>query len=257
MYRFLLIIGLFAAQASVGDTHPAPALDYPTSKLWLHRANTVAKAQMGVSRYPGIEVDVIYYQGVDRFDVRHRWLAASSGLTLDALLASLEGQPRVWVDFKNANWWNSRGAAKRLVVLMQRHGVTGRVIVEARNPRALSRIAQEGVPVSWWLPAFDLTATSAQLAGHARDVRGMLAESGIGVVSAPHTYAAFLTEHLQDVPAHLWTNGLKVPRDEAQVSALETMPNVRVLLVDVRVDQPSRKVQKQGLDDASTHQPKT
>lgn len=242
MYRILLIFAVFAAHPATGEMLAAPALDYPATKRWLHRANTVSKAREGVSRYPGVEVDVIYYQGADRFDVRHRWLAGSSGLTLDRLLASLDGQPRVWVDFKNANWWNARPAAKRLVVLMQRHGITGRVIVEAKNPRALRRIAEEGLPVSWWLPAFDPTAGNAQLGGHAREIRATLQESGIGVVSAPHTYAAFLAEHLQDVPAHLWTNGLKLPRDEEEVAALEALPNVRVLLIDVRGDGAGKPV---------------
>ncbi len=235
MSRSLLLMFALAISATPESwckTQTVRAFDYPDSKRWTHRANLIAKAKQGLSRYPGIEVDVVYYQGVDRFDVRHRLLARASGLTLEELLGSLPGKPRVWIDFKNLSWWNARPAAKRLIVLMQRYDLDARVIVESKNARALQRIAAEGLAVSWWLPAFDPDAAAPVLSRRAADISDVVKTLDIHVVSAPHTYAGFLAEYLQPLPAHIWTNGLKLPRDEAEVLRLETMPNLRVILVD-------------------------
>tara|TARA_B100000676_G_scaffold306604_1_gene363166 strand:+ start:86 stop:784 length:699 start_codon:yes stop_codon:yes gene_type:complete len=230
MLRLLLSLVLFAPSLYA----EMPAFDYPDSKRWLHRANTVDKARGGLERYPGIEVDVVYYQGVDRFDVRHRFFAMPSGLTLDRLLAELDGQPRVWVDFKNATWWNAPFAARRLVVLAQRHGLAGRILVEAKNARISARMSAEGVPVSLWLQDLDAESTPDRLLQRVGDIRAALDRYEIGIVSAPHRYAPLLAEHFTDFRAHVWTNGLKLPRDEEAVAELEALANVRIILVDER-----------------------
>ncbi len=230
MLRLLMCLLLIAPLARA----ETPTLGYPESKRWLHRANSVDKAQDGLRRYPGVEVDVVYYQGIDRFDVRHRWLAMPSGLTLDELLGQLDGRPRVWVDFKNATWWNAPSAGRRLVVLAQRHGLAGRVIAEAKSARVLARMSAEGVPVSFWLPQFDVNAPPERLAQRATRLRTTLRRFNIEVVSASHLYADFIAEHLPEFRAHIWTNGLKLPRDEPAVARLEGFDNVRVILVDER-----------------------
>ena len=42
----------------------------------------------------------------------------------------------------------------------------------------------------------------------------------------------FLQEYLPGVRLHVWTNGLKLPRDEARIAELEAVPMIKVILVD-------------------------
>ncbi len=227
----LLVLGLWTNTSAGGD--PA-VLDYPTSKRWLHRANTIEKANTGLQSYPGMEVDVIYYQGADRFDVRHRWFAMASGLTLANLLAETRSPDlALWLDFKNATWWNAPAAAKRMLILIHRHNLAGRVVVEAKEPAALEQFNKLGIATSYWVEHFEPGSRPLeQLRETAQALRETLDRYQISAISCHYEMVPFLQEYLPGVRLHVWTNGLKLPRDEARIAELEAVPMIKVILVD-------------------------
>ena len=124
-----------------------------------HRANSVDAARAALrGSFCGIEVDV-RWRGEFGLIVAHdplprSWSSVGS-LSLPGLLDSIPPVPGlIWLDFKNLAPDNAAAAAAYLNKIVARHGLSGRVIVEARRPWALwllHRRAATTLP-AYWVP---------------------------------------------------------------------------------------------------------
>lgn len=132
-----------------------PTLSGPQfeEKLFLHRANTIQKMRLFEGKYIGFEIDVVFDQRLNEFDIYHP-PQSSIGLYLDDYLKKIGNvqQKRIWLDFKNLNETNYKHALERLSILMQKYGMRrNQLILESSNPDFLSHFKSH-VFTSYYLP---------------------------------------------------------------------------------------------------------
>ena len=104
------------------------------SKVWLHRANDIAKAQYFQDKFDGLEVDVHFVDSLNTFVVQHDF-GANSDLRLEDWIASLDNRSELcyWIDFKNLDKGNMRAASKEMARLRKTYKLKNWIIVESSN----------------------------------------------------------------------------------------------------------------------------
>ena len=178
----LVALILIGAWVFIRATHPSP-ISLPAScrapVFLAHRANSVDAARAALRHgFCGIEVDV-RWRGEFGLVVAHdplpkSWSSAGS-LSLPGLLDSIPQLPGlIWLDFKNLAPDNAAPAAAYLNEVLARHGLYGRVIVEARQPWALWLLHRRAATT---LPAYWIPDRPPGLRGLASDFRlGLVTE---------------------------------------------------------------------------------
>lgn len=123
------------------------------SKVWLHRANDIAKAQYYQDKYAGLEVDVHFVDSLNTFVVQHDF-GESSTLRLEDWFASLDNRANLgfWIDFKNLDKGNMRASAKEMARLHKRFKLHNRIIVESSNAECLKAFAKKRFYTSYYIP---------------------------------------------------------------------------------------------------------
>ncbi|MCP4548685.1 MAG: hypothetical protein GY835_19685, partial [bacterium] len=123
-------------------------------RIWPHRVNSIGKLREVTRIFRGLELDVVFLEEENRFDVNHP-PAPSIGLTLESFWAAV-GTPSpygFWLDFKNLSAQNHRAALDRLAALADRFELTREaVIVESQQPLLLDAFGKAGFSTSYYLP---------------------------------------------------------------------------------------------------------
>lgn len=123
------------------------------SKVWLHRANDIAKAQYFQDKYAGLEVDVHFVDTLNTFVVQHDF-GANSTLMLEEWFASLDNRSNLgfWIDFKNLDKGNMRASAKEMARLRKNYKLKNRIIVESSNAECLKAFKKKKFCTSYYIP---------------------------------------------------------------------------------------------------------
>jgi len=123
------------------------------SKVWLHRANDIAKAQYFQDKYAGLEVDVHFVDTLNTFVVQHDF-GANSTLRLEEWFASLDNRSNLgfWIDFKNLDKGNMRASAKEMARLRKNYKLKNRIIVESSNAECLKAFKKIKFCTSYYIP---------------------------------------------------------------------------------------------------------
>lgn len=141
----------------------APMFFDKCRKAWAHRGfvgkgreNTVGSVRRAIERgATGVEVDILYDVETGRFMVSHnRPYQQTDGniLTLDQLFSRIEADTYYWLDAKDLSdlWpWQAKGAVKRLTMILEKHGLKERALVESRSPFYLAWLADHGIHTSY------------------------------------------------------------------------------------------------------------
>jgi len=123
------------------------------SKVWLHRANDIAKAQYFKDKYAGLEVDVHFVDSLNTFVVQHDF-GANSKLRLEDWFASIDNRSNLgfWIDFKNLDYSNMEAAAKEMARLRESYNLKGMIIVESSNAGCLKVFDDLHFRTSFYIP---------------------------------------------------------------------------------------------------------
>ena len=123
------------------------------SKVWLHRANDIAKARYFQDKYAGLEVDVHFVDSLNTFIVQHDF-GANSKLHLEDWFASIDNRSNLgfWIDFKNLDYSNMKAAAKELARLRKTYKLKGIIIVESSNAGCLNAFDDLKFRTSYYIP---------------------------------------------------------------------------------------------------------
>ncbi|MCP4660812.1 MAG: sulfatase-like hydrolase/transferase [bacterium] len=219
-------------------------------KIWSHRVNSIGKLREVVRIFRGLELDVVFIENDNIFDVNHP-PAQSIGLTLESFLTAVDtpSQYRFWLDFKNLSSDNHRAALERLVILADQFELAREaVIVESQRPLLLDSFGKSGFFTSYYLPTTTVREIGAKeperLSGRESaeivEINNRIRRSNVDAVS---TFAAgydFVAKHLNGVERILlWETSLEL-HDFSHRSIMKEIiardHRIRVLLIKYRSD---------------------
>lgn len=123
-------------------------------KIWIHRVNSIEKLKEVSSNYPGFELDVVFDNYSQVFDVNHP-PQKSINLSLKEYLNSttLPLNNFIWIDFKNLNKNNFRNSVLKLNKICNELNIDKtKLIIESKSPEYLKKFNQKGFKTSFYLP---------------------------------------------------------------------------------------------------------
>lgn len=176
---------------------PALSVDRHADKLWLHRCNSVEKYAEMHTRYPNVEVDVVF-RPEGYFDVTHD-ADTTFGLTLDSLLGQTAmGGGNYWLDIKNLTPQNQSDMLSEVDSLCTAYDLSPhRLILESPRWQLLAPFTRRGYYTSCYvayekpsrLPRTELSACIDSLR--------RVADSGmVRALSFPGWWYASIRRHL-------------------------------------------------------------
>lgn len=130
---------------------------YPiTEKFWLHRSNSIEKIEELFDKYDGVELDIIFFDRQNNFDVSHD-LNENIDYPLDSFLPILATtKNKIWFDFKNLSKDNAMQSSDLLSDMLNRNNINkNEVIVESRDYNALKYFKEKGFYTSFYCPVDD------------------------------------------------------------------------------------------------------
>ena len=204
-------------------------------KVWLHRVNSIQRAERMAKQYRGMEIDVTYDATGDTFDVGHP-PAPSIGLSLDRLLAAVPdvGSHYFWIDFRNLTDANARPACARLLAIATKHGIVRHMIVESVHPTALACFTDSGFYTSYYLfPETGLPAMNTeQRTAYYAEVKAALAASHVNALSMSYESLPFVDRYFPDADVLTWYRERPSNlRYYATLAYLKARSRVQVILI--------------------------
>ncbi|MEX2597819.1 MAG: hypothetical protein WEC59_12915 [Salibacteraceae bacterium] len=208
-----------------------------TTEIWVHRVNSIMKWNEVSRSYNGIETDVVFENG--RFDVNHP-PAESIDLSLNELLSSQENIDDfgVWLDFKNLTDDNAHDAMKRLNFIVDSlHIKRNRIIIEAKNTKALSVFQESGFNASYYVPTGMYAMDDDKLEETVTLIRNQIAAFPSLWISSNYKDYPFLKQHFPNRNKLFWETGgrqsYSAEESDSIVNQIKMDTTVMVLLVQV------------------------
>ena len=229
----LAFISCGAGSTDVSNAKTSPAIYDGPNKFWAHQVNDPAKAPSMLERFPGIELDVVFEDGV--FDVRHNPDDDSSDTNLDDYFSQIASPENhyYWIDLKNLSLWNGSDARNRMAIILEKYNLEKNCIVESTNEDELSLFSEQGIATSYWIPHFEYDeGEPASAESKAREIAGVLSTYDFNAISCHYPMVAFTTHFFPELNVHIWTNGLDFETDREQIDAFADIDNIKVVLVD-------------------------
>lgn len=122
-------------------------------KIWVHRTNSVEKLNEVSPNFYGVELDIMFVDSINNFDVNHP-PAASINLSLESYLNSSNQKKNLhyWLDFKNLSLENQEKSLNKLIEICEKYKLNNsNFIVESMNIQALSIFSEKGFWISYYL----------------------------------------------------------------------------------------------------------
>lgn len=151
-YKKLKIILAVLAVLMIIDICAWFQVGHYTSKLWLHRCNSLEKMKEKEDVYPNIEVDLVY-RGHGVFDVTHD-ADTTFGLKIDPYFKEIACTGHcMWLDIKNVTTKNVSRIYHDLDSLCDRFRILSKqLIIEGGDYNALKLFTDSGYYTSYYVP---------------------------------------------------------------------------------------------------------
>lgn len=155
MRKVLVSIFAFVIAAFIGLYFLPPkvaAFSFPENAIWKHRQNNPDDAIRSVAEsYQGVEIDIMFHEGILRVSHDHGELAKS--VTLESYLGSLKSAgavPHLWLDIKTMTRVFEPTIRKQLLDLSARFDLSNRLIVESPHPANMFRLCRKPISCAVW-----------------------------------------------------------------------------------------------------------
>lgn len=216
-------------------------------KIWLHRVDSPQKLTELGEKYPGLELDLIYYEDAHAFENTHYDASDDPKVLslkdhpLSATLEAYQAQGRnqyLWLDLKNLTPQNASAAASDLKALLSHYRIAlNRVFIENQDAGALAVLHEAGLNTLFWFPYLDLPSLSAaQQADVCAQLRNIAASGSVDGISFSGEYYDFIKSCAlpPTVPLYTWFLGLAPPYFEQSEPHLALLrdPAVRAVLLE-------------------------
>lgn len=201
-------------------------------QVWLHRANSIEKAQFFQGQYRGLEIDVYYIDSLNMFLVKHN-VDDTTTLTLDHWCGALDQISRlgIWFDFKNLSSLNCKSALRCLTDLRDKYELQGMLIVESTAYDALPSFRKAGFQDSYYIPPFDPeTVDSIQYQQYVEKIQDAIL-SGVTHLSGYDYQYDFMKREFPEQRKLLWTLNRQAHYQDKLIEKIGGDTLVDVLLV--------------------------
>ena len=176
------------------------------SKVWLHRANDVAKARYFQDKYAGFEVDVHFVDSLNTFVVQHDF-GANSKLRLEDWFASIDNRSNLgfWIDFKNLDYSNMKAAAKELARLRKTYKLKGMIIVESSDPECLKVFDNLNFRTSYYIPYINpKELNQEELQDYTNSIRRNVKKNNLNTISGFYSQYQYMIDSFPELHKLTW-----------------------------------------------------
>lgn len=122
-------------------------------KIWVHRVNSIEKLNEVQPKFKGVELDIVFLDSLNEFDINHP-PEASIQLFLEDYLSSVNknNSLQFWLDFKNLEIENQKNALNKLNSICNSLSLNrNKFIVESSNVALLIEFSKAGYEISYYL----------------------------------------------------------------------------------------------------------
>lgn len=176
-------------------------------KIWAHRTNSVEKLNSALSYFNGVELDLVYIEDHDFFDVYHA-PSKSYNLKFEDCINSIENiddLKGIWLDIKNLNSENSEKILLKLLKILDARNIPHQnVLIETRFPEALPIFTKSGFKSCYYLPYFLYKKNNVELNSDISNIKNVLANQPNIAISSSHKDYDILREHFPNTPKYIW-----------------------------------------------------
>ncbi len=212
-------------------------------QVWLHRVNSIEKAQHFQELYAGFELDVHYEPAFQTYVVKHDF-GDTSTLTFSRWLGGINHPERLgyWLDFKNLSPDNGAAALAELLRIRETFNLkTHPIVVEASYPLVLKPFDTLNFRPSYYIPWFDPTLLTTEDELMYRDlILERVTAGDNGTISGYSDQHGFMQKWFPDMNKLLWYLDSYDPVLQDSVIAL-TMKDPKVEVLLVAEDYPLQK----------------
>ena len=176
------------------------------SKVWLHRANDIAKAQYFQDRFAGLEVDVHFVDSLHTFIVKHDSDEVSY-TRLDEWFAAIERRSKLgfWIDFKNLDTDNMEASAKELARMREAYHLKGLIIVESSNAQCLKAFDDLRFRTSYYIPYANPNEMSQERLQYLTDIiRKNIKANDLNTISGAFYQYQFMKDSFPEIHKLVW-----------------------------------------------------
>ncbi len=205
------------------------------SKVWLHRANDIAKARYFQNDYAGLEVDVHFVDSLNTFIIKHDFDEVSDR-RLEDWFASLENRSKLgfWIDFKNLNQNNMMASAKEMARLRKVFSLNGMIIVESSNARCLKAFEDMDFRTSYYIPfAYPDTDGHEKMQKVTDEIRDNIEKYELKTISGYFFQYKFMQDSFPEVRKLIWYHHYDTRVRDSFIRLVEADDLTDVILVAV------------------------
>lgn len=207
-----------------------------SSKVWLHRANDIAKAKHYQDQYAGLEVDVHFVDSLNTFLIKHD-VDEPSELRLEEWIASLERRSELgfWLDFKNLDQSNKEASAKETARLRETYRLNGTIIVESSNAGCLKAFDDLHFRTSYYIPwAYPDTLSHEALQKLTDKIRKNVTENNLKTISGYSFQYQYMKDSFPEMHKLIWyeLNDAKVRDQYIKLANEDALTDVILVAVD-------------------------
>lgn len=153
--KFKLLSGIICILSCILLYHvtiAAQSVGEHREKIWLHRCNSLEKLYEKQHLYDNIEVDVVFREASNSFDVTHD-LDTTFHLTIDQYFEYFEeNNGRMWLDIKNLCNANRDSVYQKLTELCDEYDIRkDRLIIESPSWKSLKLFTDNGFYTSMYV----------------------------------------------------------------------------------------------------------
>ena len=177
------------------------------NKIWAHRVNSIEKLNSALEYYNGFEVDLVYNESEDFFDVNHA-PAKSINLHFETYIntsTNINKAKGIWLDIKNLNQNNAQKILKRITKIFNNKNISlNNVIIESRFPEALSIFSEQGFKTSFYLPYNLHQKQENELYKSINQIKKVLRSQPNLAISSNHRDYEIMKKYFPDTEKYIW-----------------------------------------------------
>ena len=207
-------------------------------RVWLHRANEIAKARYFQCKYEGLEIDVHFEDSLKTFIVKHDFGEnikddRNPGYTIEEWCDSLSQISKIslWFDFKNLCPNNKESALCCLQGLREKYNMKGKIYVESNSYECLSIFRDAGFLVSYYIPYYELPIDSTTEMQVMSEIQNAIEQGELTTISGYDYQYAFMKKYFPTIHKLLWVTSEDSNMQKNGLDILESDSLVDVLLL--------------------------
>ena len=205
------------------------------SKVWLHRANDVAKARYFQDKYAGLEVDAHFVDSLNTFIVKHDFDEVSDR-RLEDWFSAIDRRSELgfWIDFKNLDYGNMEASAKEMARLRETYNLKGTIIVESSNAGCLKAFDDLNFRTSFYIPYAHPDELSQEKLQELTDrIRKNIEENDFNTISGYYFQYQYMKDSFPEMHKLFWYHQYDTVMRNNYIRLADEDVNTDVVLVAV------------------------